>query len=67
MGSIDKLILSSVTCTRCGSGYGKCDCWTSCSCGWTYAKDETCRNPRCGGDGSLSIVAMNTAKRRRKK
>lgn len=25
---IDKLILASVRCTRCGARYGECDCWT---------------------------------------
>ena len=45
---IDKLITSSVRCTRCGAqGVGTCDCWVQCACGWTKGRGEECGNPNC--------------------
>lgn len=34
-------------CTTCGAAPGRCDCWTKCSCDWSYAKGGRCRNPDC--------------------
>jgi len=58
--SLGKLITTSVRCTVCGAGYGKCDCWKKCSCGWSYRNDgkDTCHNPNCGGDGRLVPIAV---------
>lgn len=58
--AVDKMILGTVKCTLCGAGYGKCDCWTKCQCGWLFETGTTCRNPKHGGDGQLSIVAEAT-------
>ena len=45
--SLRRMINSTVRCTRCGAkGYGTCDCWRQCSCGWMAAKDEPCGNPK---------------------
>lgn len=32
-------------CTACNEKAGTCDCWVRCSCGWSYEKNDTCRNP----------------------
>jgi hypothetical protein len=42
---IDTMILKSVKCVKCGAGYGKCDCWTKCFCGWSFEKGTSCDNP----------------------
>lgn len=44
--SLDQMIKNAVRCTVCGAGYGKCDCWSRCECGWSYRKGEACRNPK---------------------
>lgn len=43
---IDRLIgRSDLRCVKCGASKGECDCWESCSCGWTAEKGKPCRNP----------------------
>ena len=42
---LDRFVRQSVRCTKCGAGYGKCDCWTECRCGWLYERGGQCRNP----------------------
>jgi hypothetical protein len=32
-------------CTICNAPYGKCNCWTPCSCGWSFEKGTKCGNP----------------------
>lgn len=44
-GGLGQMIQSVVRCTLCGAGYGACDCWTQCSCGWTAEKGKPCNNP----------------------
>ena len=44
---IDKIIIGKVRCVKCGAGYGACDCWVKCKCGWHRGKDEPCNNPEC--------------------
>ena len=39
------LIDSHMRCTVCDAPMGGCDCWTRCSCGWSFEKGEACRNP----------------------
>lgn len=41
---INSMIDAAVKCTKCGAGYGKCDCWTECRCGWHYERGGQCRN-----------------------
>lgn len=36
---------SMLKCTVCGAQAGTCDCWTKCSCGWSFRKGTACRNP----------------------
>lgn len=38
---------SRMRCTICKAQMGKCDCWIECSCGWSYEKGTSCRNPKC--------------------
>lgn len=38
---------SGMLCTLCNAPMGKCECWTKCSCGWTYERGTECRNPDC--------------------
>ncbi len=41
----------NMKCTLCGVNMKiGCDCWTKCSCGWSFEKGTKCRNPKCGGD-----------------
>ena len=42
---VDRMIDAAVKCTKCGAGYGRCDCWTQCRCGWSYERGGQCRNP----------------------
>lgn len=46
MNPIDKLIINSVKCTKCGACYGQCQCWEECDCGLTIESGKPCR--RCG-------------------
>jgi hypothetical protein len=44
--TIDRLLDAvAFRCTICGAQAGTCSCWVQCSCGWSYEKGETCRNP----------------------
>lgn len=36
---------SMLKCTVCGAQAETCDCWTKCACGWSFQKNEACRNP----------------------
>lgn len=47
---------ADMRCTICNARAGACDCWTKCKCGWSHEKDAKCRNPKCGGDGCLSMT-----------
>jgi hypothetical protein len=38
---------ADMKCTLCDKPMGTCDCWTKCSCGWSYEKGTECRNPGC--------------------
>lgn len=40
---------SMLKCTVCGAQAGTCDCWTKCPCGWSFRKEEACRNPKHRG------------------
>lgn len=43
---IDKIIMNAVKCTKCGAGYGQCNCWIECKCGWLYESvGGKCENP----------------------
>lgn len=43
---IDRLFDTAVMkCTVCKALMGTCDCWTKCSCGWSFRKGKKCRNP----------------------
>jgi hypothetical protein len=42
---ISRAVYAGVKCTICGAGYGKCDCWTPCACGWVFEKGTKCNNP----------------------
>lgn len=44
---IEKLLLGSVGCVKCGASYGKCDCWYKCKCGWLAEKGCKCSNENC--------------------
>lgn len=44
---IEKLVLGSVGCVKCGAAYGKCDCWYQCKCGWLAERGCKCSNPNC--------------------
>ncbi len=46
MGPLDKAILNTVRCVKCGAAYGKCDCWEKCSCGYFAEKGQPCNNPK---------------------
>lgn len=46
MSAIDDLVTAAVRCCKCGAGYGCCDCWEKCSCGWLAEKGKPCRNPK---------------------
>ena len=63
--SLDRMILGSVKCVRCGAGYGNCDCWEKCRCGWSHGRGEPCHNPNCGGTGERQVVATTKPKRKR--
>lgn len=68
MSTVGSMILSAAMCTKCGAGYGKCGCWTRCACGWSYETGGKCRNTvHNDGDGTLQVVAMNTARKRKSK
>lgn len=62
--SISDLILKNMQCAKCGAGYGKCDCWQKCTCGWSHAKDEKCNNPDCEtfGGKKRPLQAIATGK-----
>jgi ribosomal protein L37AE/L43A len=47
------------TCTACGAARGKCDCWTPCACGWSYAKGTACKNPNHDRDIERSVRRAN--------
>lgn len=36
---------AGLRCTVCDTPQGGCDCWSECSCGWSFRKGQTCRNP----------------------
>lgn len=60
---IGDMIMNAVNCTKCGAKYGACNCWTKCSCGWSYAQEETCGNPIHGGDKKpLRVIATGKLK-----
>jgi len=42
---VNRMIDAVVKCTKCGAGYGQCECWTQCRCGWSYERGGQCRNP----------------------
>ena len=42
---LQRTVDSVMKCTVCGAPMGKCDCWTKCSCGWSYRKGSYCTNP----------------------
>jgi hypothetical protein len=44
---IEKLLIGSVGCVKCGASYGKCDCWYKCKCGWLAEKGCKCSNENC--------------------
>ncbi len=44
---ITTAINAVVKCSICNASYGTCDCWSACSCGWSYEKGEECNNPDC--------------------
>lgn len=44
--SIEILIdQADLRCTLCNAPRGRCNCWTACSCGWSYETGGRCRNP----------------------
>lgn len=65
MNPIDKMITSSVRCTRCGArGVGTCNCWAECACGWLHATGEACRNPKCSQHTKAIVSADGMADKR---
>ncbi len=43
---IEAMINAAVTCNKCGTkGFGNCDCYEQCTCGWIAERGTPCRNP----------------------
>lgn len=57
---------SRMRCTLCDAPMGKCDCWTKCSCGWSFEKGTACRNPNCPESVPLPPALGGTKARAKK-
>ena len=48
---------AAMRCTICNKPSGTCNCWITCSCGWSFRRGKRCQNPetkRCSGKLSLA-------------
>lgn len=62
MSMLDTLFgKANMRCTICETSTKVgCDCWTECSCGWSFQKGTSCNNPECGGDPGKPLKTIMT-------